>query len=319
MTSNFNIDSRLSLIPIKDQEAWDAYKQMQAMNWIAEEVDHAGDRESYATLSKREQNLIKTVLAFFAGSDSIINHNLATNFVQEIEGLEIACVYNFQQMMENVHQESYGLQIEALVKDKAEREELFNAVRNNPAIRGKAAFAFKYMNKDISLPIRLFAFCIAEGLHFQASFATLAYFKTKNKLEGITKANEFISRDEWSHARFSALMFKRQNKKGVITQAMAEKVMEEAVETENKFVDEALDAGVLGLNSRLMKQFVKFVADKIMLLCGFRARYFTKNPLSYMNNYGIYTKSNFFESKATNYQKPNVGQEKRLFSLDIDF
>jgi ribonucleoside-diphosphate reductase beta chain len=320
MASKLNVNSRLSLFPIKDHEAYAAYKEMQAMNWIAEEADLAGDRKDYEAMSENEKRLIRTTLAFFAGSDSIINANLSTNFANEIEGLEIAAVYAFQQMMEIVHQEAYGLQLEALIESKEERETLFKAVRNNEAIRAKAEFAFKYMNKDISLPRRLFAFCIAEGLHFQASFATLAYFKTKNKLEGVTKLNEWISRDEFSHCRFSAMMFKRENNDDM-KQGDAEKIMAEAVAVESEFIKNALDTGVLGLNDRLMIKFVRCVADKIMVLCGFKAFYGDANPLPFMNSYGIYTKSNFFESKATNYQKPGVGQsaEDRTFKTDADF
>ena len=320
MSTNLTINSRLSLLPIKDDEAWASYKEMQAMNWIAEEVDLSDDLRSYMSLNSREQELIKRVLAFFAGSDSIINANLATNFVNEIEGLEVSCVYSFQQMIECVHQESYGQQIEAIIRDKTERTALLNSVNTNDAIRDKAKFAFKYMNRKISLPKRLFAFCIAEGLHFQASFATLAYFKTKNKLEGITKANEWISRDEWSHCRFSALMFKRHNN-GLMDQEDAEKIMREAVGVEVAFVKDALDTGVLGLNDKLMTQFVKCVADKILVLCGFKEMFGVENPLSFMNSYGVYTKNNFFESKPTNYQKPGVGQstEERSFALDVDF
>lgn len=317
-----NVNSRLSLFPIQDSEAWKSYKEMQAMFWTAEEIDLAADYKSFQTLSEREKKLILRVLAFFAGSDAIINQNIATNFIGEIDGLEISCVYSCQQFIECVHQESYSQQIEALVKDKEERTAIINSIKTNPALKSKAEFAFKYMNKDISLPRRLFAFAIAEGLHFQASFATLAYFKTKNKLEGVTKANEFISRDEWSHCRFSALMFKRQNEKTKdMKQKDAEEIMREAVDVETKFVEDALDAGVLGLNSTLMTEFVKCVADKILVLCGFEVMFKATNPLSYMDNYGVYTKNNFFESVATNYQIANIGQsvEQRTFSLDEDF
>ena len=119
--------------------------------------------------------------------------NAVPNFITEIDGLEVAAVYSFQQMIEVVHQESDGLQIEAIIRDKKERTEVLNSVKNNEAIRDKAKFAFKYMSRDISLPRRLFAFCIAEGLHFQASFATLAYFRLlPSGHRGVARVRAFV-------------------------------------------------------------------------------------------------------------------------------
>ena len=243
MSSNLNIDSRLCIFPLKEKSLWDFYKKQQACMWTAEEIDMSGDKRDFDTLSDGEKNLVKNILAFFAASDTIVNANLANNFIAEIDGLEVNFNYSFQQMIECVHSETYALQIDVLISDEEEKERLFNSVRNNPAIRRKAAWAFKYMNKEIPLHKRLFAFALVEGLHFQSSFASIAYFRTKNKMSGLVTSNDFIARDEGMHAEFSCQMFKRENEKlplkDRLTQAGAEEILRDAVLVESSFVREA--------------------------------------------------------------------------------
>lgn len=326
MASKLSLDSRLTLFPIKDDEAWAVYKKMRAADWTAEELDMSEDFRDYIALKPAEQKLITNVLAFFAASDTIINANICCNFATEIPGLEIGCVYAMQQLIECVHSETYSLQIETLIQKKEQRQALFDSVRNSSTIRAKAAFAFKYMNIDIPLHVRLFAFTLAEGLHFQSSFATIAYFRTKNKLQGVTKANEFISRDEGMHCQFSAMLFKREQKKLAehkqMTQELAEQIIKEAVSLEGKFVAEVLSEAILGLNAGTMMEFVKCVADRMLDLTGFKTLYNVQNPLSWMELSGLSNKTNFFEQRVSEYQRSGVGQtqeEIHEFSLDCEF
>lgn len=79
-------------------------------------------------MSENERFFISRVLAFFAGSDGIVNENLVQNFCDEVKIPEAKCFYGFQIMIENIHAETYSLLIDTYIKDNQEKEMLFSAI-----------------------------------------------------------------------------------------------------------------------------------------------------------------------------------------------
>lgn len=313
--------NKYCLYPIGDEEVWALYKQSVATFWTAEEIDLENDRKDFETLRPPEQDFIKLVLAFFASSDAIVNENLHTNFKLEIDGLETKFFYAYQEFIECIHQETYSELINSILTDEKEKHKLFNALENFDSIKAKADWAFKYMNKDIDLATRLFAFTFVEGLQFQSSFAAIFYFKKRNKMGGLCKSNEFISRDEGLHAAFSALQFRRHNKDTFVDQAKAERIVTEVVNIEKQFMKDALNVAIIGMNAAQMEEYIEFVADYFLNMLGFDKMYHTKNPFDFMQLISLQGKTNMFEARISEYAKAGVmnSKEEREFSLDVDF
>ena len=102
----------------------------------------------------------------------------------------------------------YSILIDVFVKNKAEKEYLFNAIETMPIIKKKAEWMFKWMHKDTTpFPLRLLAFAIVEGIFFSGSFCAIFWIRTKKILPGLRKSNDFISRDESVHTQFAVLLY----------------------------------------------------------------------------------------------------------------
>ena len=347
---------RLSLFPIKDQESFNKYKVHMACFWVPEEGDLTEDKKDFETkLSEHQKRFVLKILAFFNGADIIVNANISANFLEDFkDDLEIQCFYGFQYMMENIHSESYSLMLDTLSRNEEEKHLLLNAIKNIPSVKLKAIWVNKYMNKDISLTRRLFGFTLVEGLQFSGSFCSIFYLKSKGLMPGLCHYNELISRDEGLHCKFSAIMFKRKNNKlpedKKMTQAEAESIVDECVKIESIFVCDCLKIDLIGMNSRMMNQYIKFVGNVMLEMCGFEKYYredndcknpnlkyykghqfkedndcknlpYVKNPFTFMEMISLNGKTNFFEKRVSEYQKASVGstQKERSFSISEDF
>jgi ribonucleotide reductase beta subunit family protein with ferritin-like domain len=306
---------RWTLYPIVHQDIWDAYKTHLAMFWIVDEVDMSRDRADFEDkLSPPAQNLIKNILAFFAFSDGMVMENCMTNFVEDIDIPEARQFYAMQALNEAIHAESYALSLQTLIIDETERRRLFRLVESSPSLRAKANFMIKYMQKDIPLATRLIAFSCVEGIFFSASFASIFWLKTQgNVMDGFVKLNEFISRDEGQHRDFAVLLYK---KFGGVSHEQIVEIVSEACELEINFMNETLDVAVLGLDKQSMADYVRFVSDHLLVSLGLPKLYNVSNSLDYMNLISMPRKTNFFESRVTEYALSTGPKE---FRLDEDF
>jgi ribonucleoside-diphosphate reductase subunit M2 len=313
---------RFCLFPIKYHEIWEFYKKAEASFWTVEEVDLSKDLVDWEeTLTSDERHFISRVLAFFATSDGIVNENLVTNFCNEVKISEAKCFYGFQIMIENIHSEMYSLLIDTYIKDPIEKEFLFNAIETIPQIKAKADWAFKWISNESKQPfaIRICAFAIIEGVFFSGSFASIFWLKKRGLMPGLTLSNEFITRDEGLHADFGCLLFHH-----MVHQPSHEtvlRILTEAVTIEQSFFKEALPVRLIGMNEKLMCQYVEFVADRLMVSLGFPKHYNTSNPFDFMDLISLQGKTNFFEKRVSDYQRAGVmtNKEDRSFRLDVDF
>lgn len=295
---------RKSLFPIQYPKVWEMYKKHKASFWTAEEVDLTQDMKHWEALNDNEQYFIKHVLAFFAASDGIVNENLATNFVSEVQIPEAKLFYKFQFMMENIHAEMYSLLIDTYVKNPAERAKLFCAIEKVPAVREKAEWAITWMNEDTSLAKRLVAFAAVEGIFFSGSFCAVFWLKKRGLMPGLCFSNELISRDEGLHTDFACMMYKMLHER--LSEAEVHAIIAGAVEAEKSFVTEALPVNLIGMNSALMAQYIEFVADRLVVTLGYSKMYATENPFEWMEMISLQGKTNFFEKRVGDYQKAGV-------------
>lgn len=313
-------NGRFVIFPIKHQDIWSMYKDAFASFWTPEEIDLEPDlRDWKEKLNEDERFFIKNVLAFFAASDGIVNENIALNFINEVQYPEARCFYGYQIMMENVHSEVYSLLIDTFVQDKKEKDELFNAIDTYPFIKKKAEWALKYIQNG-SFNERLIAFAAIEGIFFSGSFCSLFWLKKRGLMPGLTFSNELISRDEGMHTDFACLLYLNhiQNK---MSQSDVELIIKNAVEIEHEFVESALPVRLIGMNSDLMKQYIEFVADRLLVSLGYSKIYNSKNPFDFMDMISLEGKTNFFERRVGEYQKAGVklGNNQSEFCLDEDF
>jgi ribonucleoside-diphosphate reductase subunit M2 len=312
---------RFVILPIQYSDIWQMYKKAEASFWTAEEVDLSKDLADWDKLKKDEKYFVSHVLAFFAASDGIVNENLVERFMKEVQVPEARCFYGFQIAMENIHSEMYSLLIDTFIKEPAERDRLFNAIETVPAVKKKADWALRWIdNDDVSYAERIIAFASVEGIFFSGSFASIFWLKKRGLMPGLTFSNELISRDEGLHTDFACLMFRHLVNKP--SQERIYEIIKDAVEIEIEFLTEALPVALIGMNSVLMIQYIKFVADRLLRELECDKIYKVENPFDFMENISLEGKTNFFEKRVGEYQKMGVmstNKEESKFCLDADF
>jgi ribonucleoside-diphosphate reductase beta chain len=309
--------NRFVLFPIEHHDIWDYYKKAQQVFWTAEEIDLAQDFTDWEKLSEGEQHFVKHVLAFFAASDGIVNENLAENFVSEVQYTEAKFFYGFQIMMENIHSETYSLLIDTYIKDKEEQNHLFNAIDTVPAVQKKAEWALKWIGSE-SFVERLVAFAAVEGIFFSGSFCSIFWLKKRGLMPGLSFSNELISRDEGLHTDFAVHLYKNHIENKLSRERILE-IINSALIIEKEFITEALPVSLIGMNSELMKQYLEYVCDRLLMDLGVGKVYNTENPFDFMANIALQNKTNFFEKRVADYVKSGVGEVQEQISFDEDF
>ena len=316
--------NRFVLFPIQHTEIWEMYKLHAAAFWTAEEIDLAEDAKDWKKLNDNEKHFLKHVLAFFAASDGIVNENLVTNFADEVQWPEARCFYGFQIMMENIHAETYSLLIDAYIEDPNEKAHLFNALETVPSVKKKGSWALKWLSrKKGTFAQRLVAFAAVEGIFFSGSFCAIFWLKKRGLMPGLTFSNELISRDEGLHCDFACLLH-NQLIRGA-GENVIHRIISEAVEIECEFVTSALPVELIGMNAGLMRQYIEFVADRLLVSLGASKLYDVTNPFPWMEMISMQGKTNFFEKRVGEYQKSGVkdgatlGSVQQRFSVDEDF
>lgn len=312
---------RFVIFPIKHQDIWEWYKKQEACLWTAEEIDLHQDLADWNhKLNDDERYFIKHILAFFAASDGIVNENLAENFVSEVQYPEAKFFYGFQLMMENIHSETYSLLIDTYVKDEAEKDQLFHAIEVFPAIKEKADWALRWIESD-SFAERLIAFAAVEGIFFSGSFCSIYWLKKRGLMPGLTYSNELISRDEGMHCDFAVHLHNHHliNK---VPKARITEILTNALDIERKFITESLPVSLIGMNAKLMTQYLEFVTDRLLVELGCERVYNSSNPFDFMDMISLQGKTNFFEKRVSEYQKAGVmnkDADDNKISFDADF
>lgn len=319
--SSTTLGERYTLFPISpnEEDLYKLYKKAVASFWTPEEIDFNKDKEDWEKLTENEQYFIKHVLAFFAGSDGIVQDNLASRFQRDVQSPVARLFYAFQNAMEGVHSETYSLLIDQYVKDKNEQIKYFRAIDEIPCIREKALWAVKWIDSAEDYATRLVAFACVEGIFFSGSFCAIYWIKKRGLLPGLTFSNELISRDEGLHTEFAVAMYhKLQNK---LDKSVIREIIESAVQKETAFICDALPCSLIGMNSRDMTEYIQFVADRLAMQLGIDKIYKVQNPFDFMELISLEGKTNFFEKKVSEYSKPGVGmnQADMVIRMDDEF
>ncbi len=311
--------NRFVIFPIEHHDIWEMYKNQEACIWTAEEIDLSADIDDWRNnLNDNERHFVKHILAFFAASDGIVNENLAENFVKEVQYSEAKFFYGFQIMMENIHSETYSLLIDTYISDPAEKHMLFNAIETIPAVKKKAEWALKWVESE-HFQERLIAFAAVEGIFFSGSFCSIFWLKKRGLMPGLSFSNELISRDEGMHCDFAVLLHNNHLANKVSEERIKEIILS-ALEIEKEFITESLPVKLIGMNQDLMKQYLEFVTDRLLVDLGCSKVFNSENPFDFMANISLQGKTNFFEKRVAEYQKAGVlNSSENSFDLDVDF
>jgi ribonucleoside-diphosphate reductase beta chain len=306
--------NRFVIFPIEYHDIWDYYKKHQSAFWTAEEVDLSGDIRDWEKLSENEKYFVKNVLSFFAASDGIVNENLAENFYREVQYPEAKFFYGFQLAMENIHSLMYSLLIDTYINDPKEKLECFRAIEHLPAVQKKANWALNWIN-NASFQERLVAFAAVEGIFFSGSFCSIFWLKSRGIMQGLCNANALIFKDENLHCDFAIHLFNNhiENK---ISEKRIKEILLSALEIEKEFITESLPVSLIGMNQNLMKQYLEFVVDGLLVKFGCKKEFNVEQPFKFMEQIAVETKGNFFESRTIEYQKAKLNE---AISFDEDF
>jgi ribonucleoside-diphosphate reductase subunit M2 len=310
-------DNRFVMFPIKHNDVWEMYKKQVDCFWRAEEIDLSKDLTNWESLNGDEKHFISMILAFFAASDGIVLENLATRFMSEVQVSEARAFYGFQIAMENIHSQTYSLLIETYIKDNEEKNKLFNAIEHFPCIKKKSDWAQKWIHDNrSSFATRLVAFACVEGIFFSGAFCSIFWLKKRGLMPGLTFSNELISRDEALHCEFAILLYSKLIKK--VDKNRIHEIIKEAVEIETEFICEALPCRLIGMNSEMMTQYIKFVADRLCVQLGYKKIYNISNPFDWMEMISLESKTSFFERRVSEYALANK-QSEDAFVFSEDF
>ena len=312
-------NSRFTMYPIQYQGLWDLYQKQLSSFWKPQEIDFSKDYEDFVELSADEQHYIKRVLAFFAASDGIVNFNLSKRFLQEIKIMEAITCYTFQMMIEGIHSETYSLMLDNLIKDPTEKDHLFQSIKTVESVKKLGDWAMHWIESDLSFAHRVVAFAVVEGIFFSGAFASIFWLKRYKSngrlfLQGLVKSNEFIARDEGMHVQFACEIYKLLETK--LSKEAVFEIIDDGVRVAKIFMKDALPIRLLGMNSDSMEQYIECVADRLSMDLGYKKMYNTPNPFVFMETIGMLGKSNFFESRPTDYQSAFNQDNKRTTNLE---
>ena len=312
-------EKRYVIFPIQKDDIWKMYKKAMANFWTPEEFDLSKDLDDFLKLTENERYFIENVLAFFAASDGIVNENLVERFCNEVQLLEAKFFYGFQVAIENIHSETYSLLIDTYIKDLEKKSKLLNAIETIPSVKKKADWALKWIGDTSSFGERCIAFAAVEGIFFSGSFCSIFWLKKRGLMPGLCHSNELISRDEGMHTEFAVLMHSHlQNKP---TKERILEIIMEAVVIEKEFITESLSCELIGMNSKLMSEYIEYVADRLLMMLSIEPNYKTVNPFDWMELISVQGKTNFFEKRVGDYSNVSNPEmdSNHTFALDDDF
>jgi len=311
---------RYTFFPIRYNTVYENYEKQLKCFWKPQEIDFSKDYSDFQSLSSNEQHFLKMILAFFASADGIVNFNISERFLKDVKIMEAQVAYNFQMMMENIHNHTYSLMLDNLIKDSSEKEKLFNSIETIPTIKKLSDWAFKWIKSEKSFTHRVVAFAFIEGVIFSGAFASIFWLKKYRSqgtlfLSGLIKSNEFIARDEGLHTEFATIIYSLLNNK--LKNEEIYEIFKEGVEITKEFSNDSLPVRLLGINENSMCDYIEYVADRLLSMLNYPKIYNKTNPFPFMESIGMIQKTNFFESRPTEYQASSVNVSDIVISDDF--
>jgi len=311
------------LVPLKYKWAWEKYLAACANHWMPQEIDMGRDLALWKNpqgLSEDERRVVKRNLGFFVTADSLAANNIVLGTYRHITAPECRQYLLRQAFEEAIHTHAYQYIVESLGLDESE---IFNAYHEIPSIRDKDAFLIPFIEtltdpqfmtgtieNDQKLLRSLIVFaCLMEGLFFYVGFVQMLSLGRQNKMVGAAEQYQYILRDESMHCNFGIDLINtiKLENPYLWTRAFLEEVEElfkKAVELEYRYAEDTLPRGILGLNTAMFKEYLRFIANRRASQIGLAPLYpGAGNPFPWMSEMVDLKKEvAFFERRPTEYQ-----------------
>ena len=141
-------------------------------------------------------------------------------------------------------------------------------------------------------------------------------YRRNKMVKTLGTSNELIARDESMHTEFAIALYHHLDNK--LDNESIYSIIREAVEIEEEFIIDSIKCSMIGMNEILMRQYIRFVADRLLIQLGCPKIYNDENPFAFMETIGLDGKTNFFEKRVTEYQlAENVENSNIDFSSDF--
>ena len=315
--------SKYTILPIEHKDIWKMYEKHNGVIWQVSHVKLDDDKSDWEKLNENEKHYLKNVLGFFAASDGIVCENIVERFSSEVQLTEARFFYGVQTYMENIHSHMYSLLIDTYISDPVEKNRIINAIQTMPVINKKAMWAKKWIESDKPFHVRLVAFALVEGFFFSGAFCSIFWVRQKHGkkyLDGLIKANEYISRDENLHFMFACLLYNKYCKERM-TEDEFQEIMMEAYNIETEFILDSLRCSLLGMNSDLMSEYIRHVANIVAINLEHEEPFpGAHQPFPFMDQIGMADNQDFFQGRPTDYQKPILNEcEKIEYDSEEEF
>jgi ribonucleotide reductase beta subunit family protein with ferritin-like domain len=301
---------RLSIYPLNPMydPMWKMYKKHQQSPWTMEEIDMGSDLQDFRSLGPKERRLLQKVLAFFSGADIVVADHVR-RLGMTIKVREAGFFYGEQEKIENVHSETYGMMLHTFTSSEAERLRVSGEVYACTAVRAMALWASHWMAEEQPFALRLLGVAIVEVGFFSAAFCIIYWFGNRGLMSSaLGKSNEFIARDEALHGEFACLLYTKYLPHAhQLTQSDFHSMFDAAYKIQVQFVHEALPEGLIGMNTELLLQYVRYIFDFWIVRFGYAPLYNASNPFLWMERSALENKTNFFEERVTEYQPAQTG------------
>jgi ribonucleotide reductase beta subunit family protein with ferritin-like domain len=301
--------------------------KQQRLFWTSEDIDFLGDRDEWDDLDNDTRKYLTFLIFLFAQFDGIVNENIIKNFQEDTSDIDAASIfYRIQAAIEDVHGKVYSLFIKAFIRSIDEQNRGLNSIEYVPEVRNMAAWVFKWMNRDIPLMERIIAFACVEGIMFSSAFTGIYWIKRRNILKALTKANEFIARDEAIHTEFAVALFHTYassplglKKHDAPSKERVIEIISSSVNETVKFTRNAMNIGLVGLSCDDMTKYIQCTGDSLCESLGYGSIYNAVNPLTWMAIISLPNKTNFFESRVSEYSKQKESNFEYDFSDKVIF
>jgi ribonucleotide reductase beta subunit family protein with ferritin-like domain len=307
-------DDRLTAFPVARPEIYALWEKAISVHWVPKQINFNDDAVHFVGLPADRQQLVKSVLAFFASLDTLVNVNILERFAREFKIPEVDWFFAQQAHIESVHSVTYSLLINVYITSTVERQALFDAVVNNPAVERVAAFVRRCISSDESVGCRLFRMACVEGVLFARAFAIIYFITDGGKLPGLRESNALIAKDENFHMLGGAVIHNTVLPEELrVTGEEAAEVCAEVMSIADDLGRDALPAPVFGMKADQLREYTENQANIVLEYFGLPHIYASVNPFEFMEKLNLETRSNFFEVQETNY---SAGHDNTTISAD---
>ena len=293
---------------------WDL---MESNTWFPKEVDTTKDALDYrCNLTAAEKRMYDLVWSQLISMDSFQTNNLADNINPYITAPEINAVLARQAYEEANHSKSYAVMVEAVCDNT---DLIYEMEKHDATLREKNNFIssiYEGLAEDVDdnkLLLAMVANQILEGVYFYSGFTAIYALARTGKMLGSAQMIRFIQRDEIAHLLLFQNMINsvRKERADLFHRANTDKIyemFERAGELEIKWGKYITQNQIMGFTDDIIEEYIHYLIDQRLVAIDLKRLYNAKHPIKWVDDFSRFNdqKSNFFESKVTNYSKGSI-------------